>query len=125
MVGRRERWWGVALKNIGIIGVVGDTTLALTTTPRMASRHGRWAGPGRACRAGPSRSTPDGARATIAARIDHYNNRRLHSAIGYITSRDQLLDRETEIWAERDRRLEAARARRSKRRELDLLGRKI
>ncbi len=66
--------------------------------------------------------TPDGARGTIAARIDHYNNRRLHSAIGYITPRDKLLGRETEIWAERDRRLEAARARRSKRRELDRLG---
>ncbi len=44
------------------------------------------------------------------------------SAIGYITTRDKLLGRETEIWAERDRRLEAARARRSKRRELDHLG---
>ncbi len=66
--------------------------------------------------------TPDGARATIAARTDHYNNRRLHIAIGYITPRDKLLGRETEIWSERDRRLEAARARRSNRRELDHLG---
>jgi putative transposase len=51
--------------------------------------------------------TPDGARATIAARIDHYNNHRLHSAIGYVTPRDKLLGLETEIWAERDRKLEA------------------
>lgn len=34
--------------------------------------------------------TPGGARATISARIDHYNNRRLHSAIGYVTPRDKL-----------------------------------
>jgi putative transposase len=66
--------------------------------------------------------TPDGARTTIAARIDHYNNRRLHSAIGYITPRDKLLGRETLIWAERDRKLEEARELRRKRRELDHLG---
>ena len=65
--------------------------------------------------------TPDGARATIAARIDHDNNRRLHSAIGYITPRDKLLGHETEIWAERDRKLEQASELRRKRRELDPL----
>ncbi len=42
--------------------------------------------------------TADGARATIAARIDHYNNHRLHSAIGYITPRDKLLGHEDAIW---------------------------
>ena len=63
--------------------------------------------------------TPDGARTTIAARIDHYNSRRLHSAIGYVTPHDKLLGRETGIWAERDRKLEQARELRRKRRELD------
>ncbi len=63
--------------------------------------------------------TPDGARTTIAARIDHYNNHRLHSAIGYVTPRDKLLGLDTEIWAERDRKLEEAREVRRKRRELD------
>ena len=66
--------------------------------------------------------TPDGARITIAARIDHYNHHRLHSAIGYITPRDKLLGLDTEIWAERDRKLEQARELRRKRRELDQLG---
>lgn len=66
--------------------------------------------------------TPDDAHATIAARIDHYNNRRLHSSIGYVTPRDKLLSREAEIWAERDRRLEAARHLCCKRRELDHVG---
>nr|WP_276600576.1 MULTISPECIES: DDE-type integrase/transposase/recombinase [unclassified Nannocystis] len=66
--------------------------------------------------------TPDGAHATIAARIDHYNRHRLHSAIGYVSPRDKLLGRETEIWQARDRKLEAARELRRKRRELDHLG---
>ncbi|MBC7897311.1 MAG: hypothetical protein H7066_17975 [Cytophagaceae bacterium] len=67
-------------------------------------------------------ATPDGARATIAARIDHYNHHRLPSAIGYITPRDKLLGLDTVIWAERDRKLEEARESRRKRRELDHLG---
>ena len=53
--------------------------------------------------------TPDGVRRIIAERIDHYCNTRLHSAIGYVTPRDKLLGLDTEIWAERDRKLEAAR----------------
>jgi len=66
--------------------------------------------------------TADGARATIAARIDHYNNHRLHSAIGYIAPRDKLLGHEDAIWADRDQKLEQARELRRKRRELDHLG---
>lgn len=66
--------------------------------------------------------TPDGARATIAARIDHYNNHRLHSAIGYVSPRDKLLGLDTVIWSERDRKLEQARELRRKRRELDHVG---
>lgn len=66
--------------------------------------------------------TPDGVRQTIDARIHHYNFRRLHSAIGYVTPYDKLLGREREIWAERDRKLEEARELRRKRRELDQPG---
>ena len=54
----------------------------------------------------------DDARRKIAAYVDHYNNRRFHSSIGYIAPKDKLEGRKKEIFAERDRRLEAARERR-------------
>lgn len=52
----------------------------------------------------------------VAAFVDHYNNRRLHSAIHYVAPADMLAGRETEILALRDRRLDAARERRRIRR---------
>jgi hypothetical protein len=42
--------------------------------------------------------------------VEEYNTRRLHSAIGYVTPHDRLAGRHTQIWEERDRKLEAARA---------------
>ncbi len=48
--------------------------------------------------------------------VDHYNGVRLHSAIGYVAPLDCMAGRSREIWAERDRKLEAARERRRLRR---------
>jgi len=41
--------------------------------------------------------------------VEHYNNRRLHSAIGYITPADKLQGRAETILAQRDAKLAAAR----------------
>ena len=48
--------------------------------------------------------------------VNHYNNVRLHSAVGYVTPEDKLAGREVQIWAERDRKLEAARQARAQKR---------
>jgi transposase InsO family protein len=61
-------------------------------------------------------ATKEEAERLVERHVHYYNHIRLHSAIGYITPADKLAGRENEIWAERDRRLEAAReARRQKR----------
>ena len=57
------------------------------------------------------------ARTLVAAFVEHYNTVRLHSAIGYVAPADKLARRENEIWAERDRKLEAAREQRARRRQ--------
>jgi putative transposase len=57
------------------------------------------------------------ARRVVGTFVEEYNARRLHSAIGYVAPHDRLAGRHTEIWEERDRKLEAARARRAARRE--------
>ena len=49
------------------------------------------------------------ARRLVEGYVEHYNNVRLNSAIGYITPKDRLAGRQQEIHAERDRKLEAAR----------------
>ena len=48
--------------------------------------------------------------------VDHYTNVRLHSAVGYVAPADKLAGREEQIWAERDRKLEAAREARANKR---------
>ena len=50
--------------------------------------------------------------------VDYYNNKRLHSAIGYVTPADKLSGLEEIIFTERDRKLEAARERRRLARQL-------
>jgi transposase InsO family protein len=49
--------------------------------------------------------------------VDHYNNVRLHSAIGFVTPMDMLAGRQKEIQAARDRKLDEARRQRQIRRQ--------
>jgi putative transposase len=59
----------------------------------------------------------DDARRLVAHYVAHYNAVRLHSAIGYVTPQDMLDGRQQQIFAERDRKLEAARELRRLRRQ--------
>jgi transposase InsO family protein len=58
-------------------------------------------------------ASADEARRIVASYVKHYNEVRLHSALRYITPADKLAGLEEEIFDERDRKLEEARARRS------------
>jgi hypothetical protein len=71
---------------------------------------------GECIRPGTSLSLED-ARRLVKGYVEHYNNVRLNSVIGYITPKDMLSGRQREIQAERDRKLEAARQQRKNRRQ--------
>jgi transposase InsO family protein len=58
------------------------------------------------------------ARRLVSRYVEHYNTVRLHSALGYVTPQAMLEGRQQEIWGERDRKLEAARLERQRRRQL-------
>jgi putative transposase len=58
------------------------------------------------------------AQAIVEKFVDHYNTRRLHSAIGYVSPDDKLQGREKKIFAERDRKLQQAREKRAEKRRL-------
>ena len=55
--------------------------------------------------------------AWVEGYVEHYNNVRLNSAIGYITPKDLLAGRQQEIHTDRDRKLDEARKQRQTRRQ--------
>ncbi len=57
------------------------------------------------------------AQRIVGRYVEHYNQVRLHSAIGYVAPADKLAGREGEIFAARDRKLAEARERRKEQRE--------
>jgi transposase InsO family protein len=59
----------------------------------------------------------DDARRLVGQFVEHYNEVRLHSAIGFVTPKDKLEGRDEAIFTERDRKLEAAREQRRLRRQ--------
>jgi putative transposase len=59
----------------------------------------------------------DDARRLVSDYVVHYNNVRLHSAIGYVAPKDKLDGRDKEILAARDRKLAEARERRKQQRQ--------
>ena len=61
----------------------------------------------------------DDARRIVTDFVAHCNDVRLHSAIGYITPKDRLDGHQQEIFAERDRKLAEARARRKHARQAE------
>jgi putative transposase len=61
--------------------------------------------------------TLEDAQRIVARYVEHYNTVRLHSAIGYVTPQAKLEGRDKEVLAERDRKLEAARERRKRKRQ--------
>ena len=62
-------------------------------------------------------SSLDEARRLVGDFVTHYNEVRLHSAIGYVSPADKLAGNEKAIHEQRDRRLEAARELRKQRRQ--------
>ena len=61
--------------------------------------------------------SPEEAKKVVERFVEEYNTRRLHSGIGYVTPKARLEGQHIQIWEERDRKLEAARAVRAKKRQ--------
>jgi putative transposase len=104
-----------------ISGTVDRTTGLAHAPPYYPQSNGkieRWhkSLKGECIRPGTPLSLED-ARRLVKRYVEHYNNVRLNSAIGYITPRDMLAGHQQEIQAERDRKLEAAREQRKNRRQ--------
>ena len=71
---------------------------------------------GECIRPGTPLSLEDAVR-IVGRYVEHYNEVRLHSAIGYVAPADKLAGREAEIFAARDRKLAEARSDRKEQRE--------
>jgi putative transposase len=61
----------------------------------------------------------DEARRTVTEYVTHYNEVRLHSAIGYLTPKDKLDGRDQQIFDARDRKLAEAREQRRQMRQVE------
>ncbi len=57
------------------------------------------------------------SRQQITEYVRYYNEERLHSAIGYIAPKDKLAGRDTQIFKDRDQKLETARTLRKQKRQ--------
>ena len=57
------------------------------------------------------------ARQVVAIFVEHYNQVRLHSALGFVTPKDRLENRHLQIYAARDQKLAAAREKRKMKRQ--------
>lgn len=66
-------------------------------------------------------ATLEEARRLVAEYVEHYNNVRLHSAIGFLAPADKMAGRAEAIHAERDRKLDEARELRRQRRAAERL----
>lgn len=62
----------------------------------------------------------DDAKQTVAKFVKYYNEKRLHSSIGFITPLDKLEGREQKIFDARDKKLQAARDLRKQQRDARL-----
>jgi len=86
--------------------------------PQSNGKKERWyASLKRECLRPASPASLEEARRLVCSYVDQYNHARLHSALGYITPADKLNGLEAVIFAERDRKLEAARQRRQQTRQ--------
>jgi len=63
--------------------------------------------------------TIEEAQRWVGEYIEHYNTRRLHSAIGYVAPLDMLEGRQGAIQAQRERKLDEAREQRKQKRQLN------
>ena len=103
----------------GVHSALGhDARQDFTVLPSMERQIERWhkSLKGECIRPGTPLSLEDALR-LVEGYVEHYNNVRLNSAIGYITPKDTLAGHQQEIQAQRDRKLDAAREQRKNRRQ--------